>query len=215
MPARSALIMGGGDREVLALLTDDELVSRACGEDRLALEMLWERYEGTVEKVIRSKLWGPGELSEVDDLKHEVFIKLQHSIAQFRDDFPAWISAIARNTTFSQLRKKKARPAVNFSSLSEAQLLEVERINCTDPHRDDDAQLVESVLSEVQPDWTGEEFIVWLDTMLGYPPREIKESRGIPVRRVSAILYKIRVKCEAERTKIESLLGLRKAKVMP
>ncbi len=101
--------------------TDDrELVRRAQGEDQEAFEELVRRHQHRVFAVAGGIL---RRREDVEDIAQQVFVKAYFSLKRFdqRAAFSTWLYKITVNECWDLLRKKKVRPLVYESDLSEEQ----------------------------------------------------------------------------------------------
>jgi RNA polymerase sigma-70 factor (ECF subfamily) len=99
--------------------TDDpELVRRAQGEDQEAFEELVRRHQHRVFAVAGGIL---RRREDVEDIAQQVFVKAYFSLKRFdqRAAFSTWLYRITVNECWDILRKKKVRPLVYESELSE------------------------------------------------------------------------------------------------
>src|ERR1700746_1153631 len=99
---------------------DRELVRRAQGEDKEAFEELVRRHQHRVFAVAGGIL---RRREDVEDIAQQVFVKAYFSLKRFdqRAAFSTWLYKITVNECWDLLRKKKARPLVYESDLSEDQ----------------------------------------------------------------------------------------------
>ena len=105
--------------------TDDrELVRRAQGEDKEAFEELIRRHQHRVFAVAGGIL---RKREDVEDIAQQVFVKAYFSLKRFdqRAAFSTWLYKITVNECWDLLRKKKVRPLVYESDLSEEQAKQV------------------------------------------------------------------------------------------
>src|SRR6202035_391941 len=112
VPGRAARPAGGtGDRE---------LVRRAQGEDQEAFEELVRRHQHRVFAVASGIL---RRREDVEDIAQQVFVKAYFSLKRFdqRAAFSTWLYKITVNECWDLLRKRKVRPLVYESDLSEDQ----------------------------------------------------------------------------------------------
>ncbi len=108
-PARASKAAGADDRE---------LVRRAQGEDKEAFEELIRRHQHRVFAVASGIL---RKREDVEDIAQQVFVKAYFSLKRFdqRAAFSTWLYKITVNECWDLLRKKKVRPLVYESDLSE------------------------------------------------------------------------------------------------
>jgi len=103
---------------------DRELVRRAQGEDKEAFEELIRRHQHRVFAVAGGIL---RRREDVEDIAQQVFVKAYFSLKRFdqRAAFSTWLYKITVNECWDLLRKKKVRPLVYESDLSEEQARQV------------------------------------------------------------------------------------------
>jgi RNA polymerase sigma-70 factor, ECF subfamily len=103
---------------------DRELVRRAQGEDQEAFEELVRRHQHRVFAVAGGIL---RRREDVEDIAQQVFVKAYFSLKRFdqRAAFSTWLYKITVNECWDLLRKKKVRPLVYESDLSEEQARQV------------------------------------------------------------------------------------------
>src|SRR6267378_2418519 len=103
---------------------DRELVRRAQGDDKEAFEELVRRHQHRVFAVAGGIL---RRREDVEDIAQQVFVKAYFSLKRFdqRAAFSTWLYKITVNECWDLLRKKKVRPLVYESDLSEEQARQV------------------------------------------------------------------------------------------
>src|SRR5579864_4058474 len=103
---------------------DRELVRRAQAEDKEAFEELVRRHQNRVFAVAGGIL---RRREDVEDVAQQVFVKAYFSLKRFdqRAAFSTWLHKITVNECWDLLRKKKVRPLVYESDLSEEQAKQV------------------------------------------------------------------------------------------
>jgi len=103
---------------------DRELVRLAQGEDKEAFEELVRRHQHRVFAVAGGIL---RRREDVEDIAQQVFVKAYFSLKRFdqRAAFSTWLYKITVNECWDLLRKKKVRPLVYESDLSEEQAAQV------------------------------------------------------------------------------------------
>ncbi len=99
---------------------DRELVRRAQAGDKEAFEGLVRRHQHRVFAVAGGIL---RRREDVEDIAQQVFVKAYFSLKRFdqRAAFSTWLYKITVNECWDLLRKKKVRPLVYESDLSEEQ----------------------------------------------------------------------------------------------
>ena len=103
-----------------AVAEDRELVRRAQAQDKEAFEQLVRRHQHRVFAVAGGIL---RRREDVEDIAQQVFVKAYFSLKRFdqRAAFSTWLYKITVNECWDLLRKKKVRPLVYESDLSEEQ----------------------------------------------------------------------------------------------
>src|ERR1700741_7046 len=101
-------------------LDDRELVRRAQAGDKEAFEELVRRHQQRVFAVASGIL---RRREDVEDIAQQVFVKAYFSLKRFdqRAAFSTWLYKITVNECWDLLRKKKVRPLLYESDLSEEQ----------------------------------------------------------------------------------------------
>ncbi len=99
---------------------DRELVRRAQQGEKEAFEVLVAKHQGRVFAVAGGIL---RNREDVEDIAQQVFLKAYFSLKRFdqRSAFSTWLYKITVNECWDLLRKKKVRPLVFESELSEEQ----------------------------------------------------------------------------------------------
>src|ERR1700757_2985634 len=103
---------------------DRELVRRAQAQDKEAFEELVRRHQHRVFAVAGGIL---RRREDAEDIAQQVFVKAYFSLKRFdqRAAFSTWLYKITVNECWDMLRKKKVRPLVYESDLSEEQARQV------------------------------------------------------------------------------------------
>src|SRR6201995_2596039 len=111
-------------RKAATPVDDRELVRRAQAEDQSAFEELVRRHQHRVVAVAGGIL---RQREDVEDIAQQVFVKAYFSLKRFdqRAAFSTWLYKITVNECWDLLRKKKVRPLLYESDLSEEQALRV------------------------------------------------------------------------------------------
>src|SRR5713226_9327601 len=121
-PAVGAVL--GRDSKAAGVTNDRELVRRAQREDKEAFEELVRRHQHRVFAVAGGIL---RRREDVEDIAQQVFLKAYFALKRFdqRAAFSTWLYKITVNECWDLLRKKKVRPLVYESDLSEEQARQV------------------------------------------------------------------------------------------
>src|ERR1700748_1259925 len=107
-------------RKAATPVDDRELVRRAQAEDQGAFEELVRRHQHRVVAVAGGIL---RQREDVEDIAQQVFVKAYFALKRFdqRAAFSTWLYKITVNECWDLLRKRKVRPLVYESDLSEEQ----------------------------------------------------------------------------------------------
>ncbi|CAN5754166.1 sigma-70 family RNA polymerase sigma factor [soil metagenome] len=165
--------------------TDEELIQEYWQGDEKAFERLVERY--------LKSLYGflfrlSGSADEATDLTQETFLKAWKNIRGFDSDrsFKTWIFAIARNTAFDYLRKKKL---LLFSALDTETDTFESSLEDTAPlpeelfARSESVEQLEKALACLSPHYRS---IVLLHDMDGLTFEAIAEIEGKPMNTIKS-----------------------------
>lgn len=120
MAASATAIPKPGVARADGTVNDRELVRLAQGGDKEAFEELVRRHQHRVFAVAGGIL---RRREDVEDIAQQVFVKAYFSLKRFdqRAAFSTWLYKITVNECWDLLRKKKVRPLLYESDLSEEQ----------------------------------------------------------------------------------------------
>jgi RNA polymerase sigma-70 factor (ECF subfamily) len=95
-----------GSRTPVEGVEDERLVERACGGDRAAFDLLYERYFARIYAFAARRI---GNRADVEETVQEVFLGVFTGMASFRGEgaFAAWVLGIARRTIAGRFKKKR------------------------------------------------------------------------------------------------------------
>jgi RNA polymerase sigma-70 factor (ECF subfamily) len=115
-----ATTAGAATGKARSVADDRELVRRAQAEDKEAFEELIRRHQSRVFAAAGGIL---RRREDVEDIAQQVFVKAYFSLKRFdqRAAFSTWLYRITVNECWDLLRKKKVRPLMYESDLSEEQ----------------------------------------------------------------------------------------------
>jgi RNA polymerase sigma-70 factor (ECF subfamily) len=102
-------------------LTDDALVRAARGGDETAFERLFERHRPRVAR-IAGRFFPVREAVEeiVQESFTKVFLALDDYAGRHHASFAAWLSQIAVNACYDELRRQRRRPRRHDDDISDA-----------------------------------------------------------------------------------------------
>ena len=168
VPGRKA--MGAEDRE---------LVRRAQAQDKEAFEELVRRHQHRVFAVAGGIL---RRREDAEDIAQQVFVKAYFSLKRFdqRAAFSTWLYKITVNECWDLLRKRKVRPLVYESDLSEEQ---ARQFGATDQRTSEEPDISEKLVARERVQNLMAELDQRDRTML-----ILKEVEGFAVEEIAEIL---------------------------
>jgi RNA polymerase sigma-70 factor (ECF subfamily) len=176
---------------------DAELVTRAQAGDQSAFREIVERYQAKVMSFINRFLHNR---DDAEDVAQEVFASAFFALRNFRleSTLTSWLYRIAVNESFEYLRRKRARPLVFESELSE----EAARAVRNHPRAQGAAldtvlarrQMVLKLLHRLSAD---DRSLLLMREVEGYTMEEIAEITGRSVSAVKVRLFRVRRKLAA------------------
>jgi RNA polymerase sigma-70 factor (ECF subfamily) len=193
-PARASKGAGADDRE---------LVRRAQGEDKEAFEELIRRHQHRVFAVASGIL---RRREDVEDIAQQVFVKSYFSLKRFdqRAAFSTWLYKITVNECWDLLRKKKVRPLVYESDLSEEQARQVmtsaEKVN-PGPDISEEIEARENVERLLEGLDERDRLMLILKEVEGYSIEEIAEVLNLNSNTVKVRLFRARRKVVSQAKK--------------
>jgi RNA polymerase sigma-70 factor, ECF subfamily len=192
------VVSGAGQAKALesrARAEDErELVKLSQNGSVQAFEELVHRHQQRVFSVVRSIL---RNREDVEDVAQQVFVKAYLSIRSFdmRAAFSTWLYKIAVNECWDYLRKKKVRPLLYESDLSEEQTKRLdsyvssERAPADASQRIEARELAEYLLSQLDDD---DRQMLVLKEVEGLSVQEIGELFDVNVNTVKVRLFRAR-----------------------
>lgn len=195
------------DREL-----DQELVERAQRGDKRAFELLVQKYQRKLARLLSRMV---RDQAEIEDITQESFIKAYRALPQFRGEsaFYTWLYRIAVNTAKNYLVARGKRPISNSElfdddgdSIDEADLVQD---NATPDAQLQSKQIAIAVNQAV--DALPEELrtAITLREIEGLAYEEIAEMMNCPIGTVRSRIFRAR---EAIAEKIRPMLGTGKDK---
>jgi RNA polymerase sigma-70 factor (ECF subfamily) len=184
---------------------DRELVRRAQANDKGAYEELIKRHQQRVFAVAAGIL---RRHEDVEDIAQQVFVKAYFSLKRFdgRAAFSTWLHRITLNECWDLLRKKKVRPLLYESDLSEEQAQRVADSESDGAGPDirqrlENQQRVERLLAGLEE---RDKLMLILKEVEGFSIEEIAEVLDLNANTVKVRLFRARgrvVRKAAEREK--------------
>ena len=213
-PKRSAKVADAGKSGAAAQTSqapqakgtyDRELVRRAQANDKEAYEELIKRHQQRVFAVAAGIL---RRHEDIEDIAQQVFVKAYFSLKRFdgRAAFSTWLHRITLNECWDLLRKKKVRPLLYESDLSEEQAQRVADSESDGAGPDirqrlENQQRVEQLLEGLEE---RDKLMLVLKEVEGFSIEEIAEVLDLNANTVKVRLFRARgrvVRQAAEREK--------------
>jgi RNA polymerase sigma-70 factor (ECF subfamily) len=185
---------------------DRDLVQRAQADDKEAFEELVRRHQNRVFAVAGGIL---RRREDAEDIAQQVFVKAYFSLKRFdqRAAFSTWLYKITVNECWDLLRKKKVRPLLYESDLSEEQ---ARQFGATDEKQAEEPDISEKLEARQRV----ERLMAGLDerdrTMLilkeveGFAVEEIAEILGLNSNTVKVRLFRARRRIVSQAKKRQS-----------
>lgn len=186
---------------------DRQLVERARLGDKRAFELLVEKYQRRLLRLLSRMVREP---EEIEDIAQETFIKAYRALPNFRGDaaFYTWLYRIGVNTAKNYLAmRKKAMPTVSEQAIDEDDEPD-ERLVAQDISTPESELLSKQVALAVNQvvDSLPEELrtAITLREMEGLSYEEIAELMACPIGTVRSRIFRAR---EAIAAKLRPILG--------
>jgi len=173
---------------------DRELVQRAQAQDKEAFEELVRRHQHRVFAVAGGIL---RRREDAEDIAQQVFVKAYFSLKRFdqRAAFSTWLYKITVNECWDLLRKRKVRPLVYESDLSEEQ---ARQFGATDERTSEEPDISEKLVARerVRNLMAGlderDRTMLILKEVEGFAVEEIAEMLGLNANTVKVRLFRAR-----------------------
>lgn len=155
---------------------ESELVRASIEGDKLAFGEIVQRYSKMVARTVKGML-GDSVFSE--DIGQEVFIKLYHSLAEFRGEakLSTYIQKIAINFTLNEIKRRK-RFFTTFSQKGNNEMYEYEVPDFESEEKRDASEMVNKALMRLDPKFR---IIVAMRMLQGYSTKETAEILDLPM----------------------------------
>lgn len=171
-----------------------ELVRMAQRGEEPAFEELVRRHQQRVFALVSGIL---RRHEDVEDIAQQVFLKVYLSLRKFdqRAAFSTWLYKITVNECWDYLRKKKVRPLVYESDLSEEQvsrldgIVSAERVSLGPNERAEVKQLLERMLDRLPEQ---DRQLLVLKEIEGFSVQELAEILDLNVNTVKVRLFRAR-----------------------
>src|SRR5258708_35997086 len=190
----AARVAQGRAHKPAAVADDRELVGRAQQEDQEAFEELVRRHQHRVFAVAGGIL---RRREDVEDIAQQAFVKAYFSLKRFdqRAAFSTWLYKITVNERWDLLRKKKVKPLLYESDLSEEQVHQfsaAERLNSGAQDVSDKLQAQQQVENLLQGLDERDRMMLILKKVEGFAIEEIAEILDLNANTVKVRLFRAR-----------------------
>ncbi len=175
---------------------DRELVRRAQDGDEPAFEELVRRHQQRVFALVGGIL---RRREDVEDVAQQVFLKAFVSLKRFdqRSAFSTWLYKISVNECWDYLRKKKVRPLLYESDLSEEQVSRLDAIVSQNrppespTERAEARDLLDRILDKLPEQ---DRQLLLLKEVEGFSVQELAEILNLNVNTVKVRLFRARAR---------------------
>lgn len=167
------------------LVADQNLAARVARGDEEAFEELVRRHHPRLSR-IAGRFFRRPEI--VEELVQEALVKAYTSMASYRGEMPLqhWLSKIAVNACYDQLRRQKARPEANVDTLVFQLASSPSQVEA------EDARIcAEQILSRLAPE---ERLVLTLMVLEDLPVKDVARLTGWSVPNVKIRAFRARAK---------------------
>ena len=156
--------------------SENELVKASLEGDKQAFSEIVSRYQNMVARTVKGML-GDSVFSE--DIGQDVFIKLFHSLSDFRGEakLSTYIQKIAINLTLNEIKRRK-RFFSTFSQKGNNEMYEFEIADSETEEKKEASELVGKALMSLDPKFR---IIVAMRMLQGYSTKETAEILDLPL----------------------------------
>ncbi len=188
-----------------ATAVTEELLARVKDGDEAAGDRVVEILYPLVSRIVRNHV---RRSADHEDVAQEVFIKIFLKLEQFKGAHPFehWVSRIAVTTCYDWLRKRKARPLVSYSDLSEAErkiitrTLKTEDAGQSGSRRELFSGLLDKLISSLKP---REQIVIRLLDLEELSVKEVTELTGWGASKVKVTAMRARRKLADQLQRLE------------
>jgi RNA polymerase sigma-70 factor, ECF subfamily len=155
---------------------DNELIKASIDGDKLAFSEIVNRYRKLVARTVKGML---GDSVFAEDVGQEVFIKLYHSLPEFRGEakLSTYIQRIAVNLTLNEIKRRK-RFFSMFSQKGNNEMYEFEVADADNQEQREASEIVNKALMSIEPKFR---VVVTMRLLQGYSTKETAEILGLPL----------------------------------
>ena len=163
-------------KESYSRADETELIRASLDGDRMAFGEIVNRYRKMVARTIRGML---GDTVFTEDLGQEVFVKLYHSLSEFRGEskLATYIQKIAVNLTLNEIKRRK-RFLSMFTQKGSDEMYEMEVADENYEEKREAKEIVGKALMGLDPKFR---IIVTMRMLQGYSTKETAEILDLPL----------------------------------
>jgi RNA polymerase sigma-70 factor (ECF subfamily) len=155
---------------------ENELIKASINGDKFAFREIMDRYRKLVARTVKGML---GDSVFAEDIGQEVFIKLYHSLPEFRGEakLSTYIQKIAINLTLNEIKRRK-RFFSMFSQKGNSEMYEFEVADVDNQEKREATEIVNRALMSLDPKFR---IIVSMRMLQGYSTKETAEILNLPL----------------------------------
>jgi RNA polymerase sigma-70 factor (ECF subfamily) len=163
-------------RESFRQADDNELVKASVNGNKLAFNEIISRYQRMVARTVKGML---GDSVYSEDIGQDVFIKLYHSLPEFRGEakLSTYIQRIAINLTLNEIKRRKRFFSI-FSQKGDSEIYEYDVPDADAEGRNEASELVNKALAALDPRFR---IVVTMRLLQGYSTKETAEILDLPL----------------------------------
>lgn len=161
---------------------DPSIVAMAAARDVAAFEQILSAFEQPIFRYVQRFV---RQRQDAEDLTQEIFIKVYRHLSQFDQEkkFSVWLYAIATNTVYDWLRKKKRSQELLILDEEGVETIDTEQTYLSiEVHHD-----VTQALEKLQPIYKTALLLFYND---GFRYEEIADILHLPLNTVKTYLYR-------------------------
>ncbi|MCD4769865.1 MAG: sigma-70 family RNA polymerase sigma factor [Bacteroidales bacterium] len=179
--------------------SDDKLlISFTLEGDQKAFGEIVRRYEKMVARTVKSML---GDIQQADDIGQEAFIRLYHSLADFRGDakLSTYLQRIAINLSLNEIKRKGRYVSLFYQSDNDKEMF-IDLPDNSSESSVDMKEILDMAVKKLTPEFRA---VITLRLIQGYSTKETAEILGSPLGTVLSRLARAK---EQLREIIEKLI---------
>ena len=152
------------------------LIRASVDGDRLAFAEIVNRYRKMVARTVKGML---GDTVFAEDIGQEVFVKLYHSLSEFRGEskLATYIQRIAINFTLNEIKRRKRFFSL-FTQKGSDEMYEIDVAGESDENKSEAKEIVSKALLSLDPKFR---IVVTMRMLQGYSTKETAEILKLPM----------------------------------